>query len=100
MDHIPAILATVILLAVLALIAGSLQVSAAKAILNRWAKMNGYEIVSRELRILRVGPFWWTTRHQEVYYVTIRTREGQTRRGWVCCGGPLFGNGAIVRWDE
>lgn len=100
MNHIPTILGTIVLLAVLALIARSLQVSAAKAILNRWAKMNGYEIISRELRILRVGPFWLTTRQQEVYYVTIRTPEGQIRRGWVRCGGPLFGNGAAVRWDE
>jgi hypothetical protein len=100
MNHIPTILGIVVLLAVLGSIAGSLQVSAAKAILNRWAKMNGYEIVSRELRILRVGPFWWKTRHQEVYYVTIRTPEGRIRKGWVRCGGPLFGNGAVVRWDE
>jgi hypothetical protein len=100
MSHIPTILGIVVLLAVLGSIAGSLQVSAAKAILNRWAKTNGYEIVSKEPRILRVGPFWWTTRHQQVYYVTIRTPEGQTRRGWVCCGGPLFGSGATVRWDE
>jgi hypothetical protein len=89
------ILGTVILLAVLALIVRSLQLSAAKTILNRWAKANGYEIVAKELRILRVGPFWLKTRHHEVYYVTIRTPEGQTRRGWVCCGWS-----AVVRWDE
>jgi hypothetical protein len=100
MNHIPTILGIIVVLAVLGSVAGWLEVSAAKKILSRWAEMNGYEIVSKEFRVMRVGPFWLKTRHQQVYYVTVRTPEGQIRKGWVCCGGPLFGNGATVRWDE
>lgn len=100
MEQILPALGIIALLAVLGSIVGSLRVSRAKAILNHWAKTNGYDIVSKELRLLRRGPFWWKTKQQEIYYVTVRTPEGQTRRGWVRCGGPLFGNGAVVRWDE
>jgi hypothetical protein len=50
------------------------------------------------------GPFWWRKSiKQEVYYVTIRTPEGQVKRGWVRCGGWFLGilsNKAVVEWDE
>jgi hypothetical protein len=47
------------------------------SILNQWAEENGFEIISREHRFIRLGPFWWRKgKGQEVYYVTIRTSEG------------------------
>ncbi len=78
--------------------------SRAKSILERWAEENEYEIVSSEHRWLG-GPFFWgTSASQEVYYVTIRTLNGQIRKGWVRCGGwfggVLFSNQADVEWDE
>ena len=77
--------------------------SRAKSILQRWADKNGYEILSSEYRLMG-GRFWWRrTENQEVYYVTIRTSEGQVRRGWVRCGGWFFGilsDQADVEWDE
>jgi len=78
--------------------------SRAEAILQRWARDNGYEIVSKEYRWFRRGPFfWWTSKGQEVFYVTIRTMDGRHRRGWVRCGGWLLGvfsDQADVQWDE
>ena len=78
--------------------------SRARSILEQWAEENGYEILDREHRWLRMGPFWWRKgKGQEVYYVTIRTSEGQVRRGWVRCGGWFLGilsNSAVVEWDE
>ena len=73
-------------------------------ILARWARDNDYSILSAEFRWFRRGPFfWWTSRGQEVFYVTVRTTEGRRRRGWVRCGGFIFGvlvNRAEVRWDD
>ncbi len=66
--------------------------SRAERILEHWARDNGYEIVSREYRWFHRGPFfWWTSRAQEVFYVTVRTSDGQLRHGWVRCGGWFFG---------
>lgn len=78
--------------------------SRAGRILEHWAQDNGYEILASEHRWFRRGPFfWWTGKGQEVYYVTIRTPDGQLRQGWVRCGSWLLGvlqDQAEVRWDE
>lgn len=77
--------------------------SRAKTILDHWAESNGYEILASERRWFFRGPFFWTTsRGQEVYYVTVRTPDGQERRGWVRCGNWFLGilvNQAKVRWE-
>ena len=73
-------------------------------VLEQWAEGNGYELLSSERCWCWQGPFFWTTSEsQEVFYVTIRTPQGETRRGWVRCGGWLAGllsNEAEVRWDD
>jgi hypothetical protein len=83
---------------------GVMWYSRAKNILRHWAQNNDYEILSRQYRWIRRGPFfWWTTRGQEVFYVTIRTPDGQLKRGWVRCGNWFWGilqDQADVRWDE
>ena len=70
-------------------------------ILENWAADNGFSLLSREVRYLRRGPFFWTTsRSQVVYYVTVRDNLGIERRGWVRCGGwflGLFSDTAQVR---
>ena len=80
------------------------QFSAARKTLEQWANANNYEILSSEHRWLRMGPFWWSTsKSQQVYYVTIKTPDGQIRSGWVRCGSWFFGmlvDQADVRWDE
>lgn len=78
--------------------------SRADKILEHWAENNGYEIVSKELRWFRRGPFfWWTSRGQEVYFVKVRGPDGEYRRGWVRCGNWLLGmfvDEAEARWNE
>jgi hypothetical protein len=56
-------------------------------ILKDWADKNGYQILHKEFRVFRVGPFWGQSRQAVVYYVTVRDEQGQQRSGWVRCGG-------------
>ena len=78
--------------------------SRAERILENWARDNCYEILSKEYRWFRRGPyFWFTSRAQEVFYVTVRSQDGKVRRGWVLCGGWFLGmlsGAADVEWDE
>jgi hypothetical protein len=75
----------------------------AQSVLEHWAGENGYDILSKERRWFG-GPFWWRkTNDQVVFYVTVRTSEGQIRRGWIRCGSWFLGilsNRADVEWDE
>ncbi len=77
--------------------------SRAESILKQWAEENGYEIISSEHRWFGGAFLWKKSRGQEVYYVTVRTLNGQIRRGWVRCGGWFLGtlsDQAAVEWDE
>ena len=100
MEQFFTILAIVIMVALFATMM-IIQSSRTKAMLEQWADTNGYEIVSSERRWLG-GSFWWKkSKNQVAYYVTIRTSEGHTRRGWVRCGSRLWGaDYADVKWDE
>ena len=76
-----------------------------RAALEKWAVQNDIWIIEMEYRIIRRGPFFWTTsNHQTVYRVTVEDRNGNRRRGWVRCGvwflGVLFSDSVEVRWDE
>ena len=63
-----------------------------RSLLQSWAMDNGYKIVQSEFRFFRKGPFFWTSsKAQTVYYVTVRADQGETRSGWVRCGGWWFG---------
>jgi hypothetical protein len=78
--------------------------SRSRQILRSWAEKNHYQIISSGFRLLRRGPFFWTTsKNQVIYYVTVRTPDGMTRSGWLRCGswwGGVIQNKAEVRWDE
>ncbi len=78
--------------------------SRSRQVLENWASDNNYRIMSSEYCFFFKGPFFWTSsQYQSVYYVTIETAGGQTKSGWVRCGGwfsGLFSNTAEVRWDE
>lgn len=77
--------------------------SRASAILAGWARDNGHQIVSSERCWFCRGPFFWSSKSQEVYYVTVRTCGGEVRRGWVRCGGFFAGmlsDEAEVRWVD
>jgi hypothetical protein len=91
-------------LAVFAIVMVLWHYSRSRQVLENWASENDFTIVSSEYRNFLKGPFFWTSsRGQTVYYVTVRTPDGQTRNGWVRCGGWFFGlltDKAEVRWDE
>ena len=74
-----------------------------RALLQKWADDNGYQILRHEYRYLRRGPFFWTTsRHQTVYHVEVLDRYGQPRTGYVRCGGwwlGLFSGNVEVKWE-
>ncbi len=73
-------------------------------ILRRWAERNRYTILEARVRFLRRGPFWWrSTDKQMVFRVAVEDEQGNVRRGYVRCGGLLFGlfsDRADVEWDD
>jgi hypothetical protein len=75
-----------------------------RRMMKQWARKNGYEIIAWKGCFFRLGPFTWrTSRNQQVYFVTVRTPDGQIRRAWVRCGGWLLGaltNKVDTEWDE
>jgi hypothetical protein len=72
--------------------------------LRHWAQANAYEFLFVERRYLRFGPFCWTTSGlQEVFYVSIRERNGNMRNAFVRMGGWFLGqlsDRIDVRWDS
>ncbi len=77
---------------------------AADISLNRWAQRSNYQIISREPRALRTGPFFLRTgKGQHVYHVTVSDSRGKIRSGWVRVGDwwvGLTSDKADVRWDD
>jgi hypothetical protein len=73
-------------------------------LLERWAQRHGYRIIAQEYRTFFKGPYFWTTsRNQTVYRVTILDEHGDTRSGWVRCGGwfmGLWSDHVDVQWDD
>ena len=78
--------------------------SRSSSLLEQWASDNGFELLRREYRVLRRGPFFWTTsRGQTVYYVEVRDRQGHIYSGWVRCGSwwmGLLSDKVEVRWEN
>jgi hypothetical protein len=73
-------------------------------LLEQWAARNDFRILSRQYRFFFKGPFFWTSsRGQVVYCVIVLDSDGDTRKGWVRCGGWLLGllsDRTEVRWDD
>jgi hypothetical protein len=92
--------------AMIVLVAGYLawSFSRSRSLLEQWAADNGFEILEREYRTFRRGPFFWTSsKNQAVYHVKVRDREGNVRSGWVRCGGWFLGllsDQTEVRWED
>ena len=87
-------LLVLLIFVVVVLLGNTWHRSRSRRIIERWAQSNGYEILSSE--------HWEILTGQEVYLVTIRTSEGEIRRGRVWCGIWLLGtfvNATKVRWE-
>ncbi|MHC4743692.1 MAG: hypothetical protein ACYS8Z_17385 [Planctomycetota bacterium] len=78
--------------------------SRSREILEQWARENGHQLLESNFRWLRKGPFFFTSsKNQMVYYVKVKTPNGQIKTGWVRCGSFFWGilkEKAEVRWDE
>jgi hypothetical protein len=75
----------------------------ARSILQKWASENGYHLLDYEYRTLLKGPFFWSSRAQVVYRVTVLDQQGNKCKGWVKCGNFWFGllcDEVESRWDD
>ncbi len=75
------------------------------SIIRVWAKEQGFELVSAQLRGLRQGPFLMQGgRSDTVHRIVVRERSGGTRAGWVLCRNGVFAmihdRELVVKWDH
>ena len=75
-----------------------------RSMLDRWAKENGYRIVSSKVRRFALHPFFLTTSSaQSILRIHAVDRRGQLRSGWARCGhfvAGLLTDDVSIRWDE
>lgn len=71
-----------------------------KQVLKNWAADNGTIIVKKELRFIRVGPFFYH-KDRAVYRILVRRPDGELQKAWVLVGSLLFlyPNKIEVIWD-
>ena len=54
----------------------------ARTLMERWASENGLELLHVESRWFRKSPFFWSSKSQWVYYVTLQV-QGQTKTAYI-----------------
>ena len=57
-----------IVVLVLVVLALAWHYSRSASLLQKWADENGYQILHKEYRYLRRGPFFWTTSRDQAVY--------------------------------
>jgi hypothetical protein len=65
-----------------------------RAILRRWARDNGYEIVRVHRGAALRSPFPKLSpgrQWQTIYHITVRDRTGKKRSCWLRCGSAILG---------
>jgi hypothetical protein len=92
-----------ILLMVLGVISLRRDASRLEAMIDSWARANNLTVLSKERRLLLMGPMIWRTgRTQRVFRIKVRDQHGRQRAGWVRCGGRwtgLYSDQVEARWD-
>ena len=77
--------------------------SKSRSLVHEWARREHLEILHMERGVFRRGPlFWFTSKGQEVFHVTLRERSGRVRAAWVRCGSwwwGLLSDKVEARWD-
>jgi hypothetical protein len=76
--------------------------SRGRSLLEEWAESHKLNIISAERRSLWRGPFSFTSKGREVYYVTFEDQEGVRRNAYVRLGGAFRGmlsDHVDVRWE-
>tara|TARA_B100001013_G_C24575117_1_gene428246 strand:+ start:674 stop:919 length:246 start_codon:yes stop_codon:yes gene_type:complete len=54
----------------------------ARTLMEPWASENGLELLHVESRWFRQSPFFWSSKSQWVYYVTLQV-QGQTKTAYI-----------------
>ncbi len=85
----PVAMVALLILVVAASIYG--YVARSNHLLHKWARDNDLEVLQAEFRMVRKGPYTWSSRGQAVFRVEVRDRDGRTRQGWVRCGSWFLG---------
>jgi hypothetical protein len=68
-----------------------------KAEVAKWAKDNGYEVVSPiEKCVFQTGPFWFNSEDDDIYYAKLRDRQENVRASYFRFG--LF-RGIEQAWE-
>src|SRR6266545_4555408 len=63
-----------------------------REVLSLWLQKNGYRLESADYRVLRLGPFMWTSRRgHAVFYVSLIQQDGVRRQGWIRLSEPFGG---------
>ena len=97
------LIAGLAVLAALAILFNRWQMSRAEQMLESWSRSHGFHPLSREHRLIRKGPFLWTSsKGQVVYRVSMRDPSGRVRSGYARCGGYWLGvwtDAVDIRWD-
>ena len=80
------------------------QFTKSDSLIENWAIENSYQILKQENRLLRRGPFFWTTtKGQVVYYVLLLDPQGNKRNAWVRCGSFWLGvlsDDVEIQWQD
>jgi hypothetical protein len=75
----------------------------ADAIIDDWARQNGYKVLSME-RSWLAGPFFWRkSRGQVVYRLQVEDVSGRRSTAWARCGHwfmGLWSDEITVEWED
>lgn len=77
------------------------QLFKSKKVLEQWAADHGTIIIEKELRFVRVGPFFFH-KDRAVYRIHVRDHDGELKKAWVLVGSLFFlnPNKIEVIWDS
>lgn len=56
--------------------------------IDRWVKENDVNVLSREFRLLRTGPYW-LTHNRPVYKLVVQFPDGRREICWIRCNSFL-----------
>ncbi|MCB9435287.1 MAG: hypothetical protein H6668_25275 [Ardenticatenaceae bacterium] len=80
------------------------QAQKAAAVIDEWAKANGYTILHRELRLFRQGPFFLRAgRNHRVYFLEVLDEIGLRRKVFLRVGdfwGRMRLDSVKVAWVD
>ena len=71
--------------------------------LDRWAEAQGLHLESAKSCWFFKGPYFFSTRGQDVFRITAIDKDGNSKTGYARCGGFWFGTlseQVEVRWDS